>query len=307
MNHAAAISFEFRRSLPQSAMAAGPAAVVSEVLEAPDDSIDYASTKITFDSLIDPDFDADVVRTQLDRLTEAAWSLAGGSQRPDVRLGAVRRLLYEAGPWNDDRPFAYDQSDPDGRLLRNKLLHNCLRTRLGQCVSMPILFLILARRLRLSVALASAPEHVFVRYTDEAGRTHNLETTSGGHPARNRWYRETFPVTDVAVESGVYLRTLTPREGLVVMASTVLEHLSLQHRHEEVMDVANVMLRHHPLDIHALLHLGSAAGRLLDQISSAHPNPYKAPPDVRARATKLMEQNRDCFARAERLGWVPFE
>lgn len=307
MFSASAIRCDFRRSAPlRSRPFNDSAAVISKVLGMADDELDYASAKITFDTLVDPNFDQDAVHAQLDQLTETAWSLTRGGQRPEVRLGAVRRLLYEAGPWNDHRPFAYDQSDPSGRLLRNKLLHNYLRTRLGQCVSMPILFLILAHRLGLKVALASAPEHVFVRYADEAGRTYNLETTSGGHPARDAWYRKTFPITDRAVESGIYLRALTDSEGIVVMASTVLEHLSAQNRDEEVMDVAEVMLRHHPLDVHALLHLGTAAGKLLDRVRSAHPNPHKAPPAVLSRAKFLMEQNQDCFARAERLGWVSF-
>jgi hypothetical protein len=31
----------------------------------------------------------------------------------------------------------------------------------------------------------------------------NLETTSGGHPARAIWYRQQMPMPDRAVESGL--------------------------------------------------------------------------------------------------------
>jgi len=192
------------------------AANVRRVLEVPDANLDFARAKIAFDALIDPQIDQAAILRELDDLTRTAHEIARSDPHPNVRLRAVRTLLHESGPWNDHRPFSYDQSDPTGSLLHNKLLHNYLGSRRGQCVSMPVLFLILGCRLGLDVALASAPEHVFVRYTDEHGRTHNLETTSGAYPARDEWYRQNFPITDRAVESGIYLRTLSAREAVAI-------------------------------------------------------------------------------------------
>jgi regulator of sirC expression with transglutaminase-like and TPR domain len=96
--------------------------------------------------------------------------------------------------------------DADGRAVRNKLLENYLRARLGQCVSMPVLFLLIAERLGLEVALCPAPEHILVRYTDENGGAHNIETTSGCHPARDEWIRQQLGISNRAVDSGIYLR-----------------------------------------------------------------------------------------------------
>ena len=67
----------------------------------------------------------------------------------------------ESGPLNVDsaynRPFTYDLKDPLGQQVRSKMLSTYVRTRKGNCVSMPVLFLIVADRLGLKVRLAAAP------------------------------------------------------------------------------------------------------------------------------------------------------
>lgn len=309
MPHAPAISCSFRRAAPQPIELAltGPASFVAAVLDQPDDQLDYLTAKIAFDALVDPECDQAWVRTEVDRLTESAWNLTRGDGRTAVRLGAVRTILHDAGPWNEHRIFSYDMSDPAGRNLPNKLLHNYLRNRLGQCVSMPALFVILAERLGLTVALASAPEHVFVRYIDDAGRAHNIEATSGGHPARDAWIRETHRITDEAIKNGIYLRTLSKREGIGVLASTVIESLFEGQRYQEAMDVAALLLRHNSRDVAALLWLGTTAGKLLDELRGNYGESGSMPQQALAHAHELMESNRRCFARAEQLGWVPFE
>jgi hypothetical protein len=79
---------------------------------------------------------------ELDQMAEEARRLAGPSPTEGDLLAALRKLIYESGPWNGYRPFAYDHSDPYGDHISNKLLHAYLATRLGNCISMPVLFLI---------------------------------------------------------------------------------------------------------------------------------------------------------------------
>jgi len=65
------------------------------------------------------------------------------------------------------------------------LLQRYLTTRRGNCITMPILFLALGQRLGLTMTLAEAPLHVFVKYTDDDGAVWNLEATSGGGVTRD--------------------------------------------------------------------------------------------------------------------------
>ena len=178
---------------------------------------------MAFDRIIDPSLAADAALREVGRLATRAAALAGHNATDAAKLAAARRVIYESGAWNGNRPFSYDYADPLGRNIRNKLLSTYLATRRGNCVSMPILMLLVGERMGLNLSLSTAPLHVFVRYTDPAGREMNLEATSGGHPARTAWYRQNQPMSDRSIESGLYMRTLTRREVVALMADVVME------------------------------------------------------------------------------------
>ncbi|HEY0627591.1 MAG TPA: transglutaminase family protein [Allosphingosinicella sp.] len=280
-------------------------AAVEAVLSLPHDKLDYARAKIAFDRIIDPSIDEQWVLAELDGLTERARELAGASARDNAKLNALHKLIYRSGPWNEHRPFSYDHDDPLGQGICRKLLSNYLRTRLGQCVSMPILYLILAERLGLAVALSSAPDHLFVRYSNENGRIINLETTSGALPAREEWMRQCFSITDVALKSGLYLRSFSKREAIGRTASTANEYLMEQGRYEEVAGVSAAILRRWPRDDHALLSFGSAYGHLIEEFRKKYPTALLIPPPLRHEHRRMVQLNDGAFEAVKALGWQP--
>lgn len=277
---------------------------IREALSASNADHDYVSAKLVFDSMVDPTIDVGRVTRDLAELASRARELAGAGADDMRKLAAVRMLIYRDGPWNDHRPFAYDHADPYGRDVRNKLLSTYLETRRGNCVSMPILFLILADALGARVALCAAPLHVFVRHFAEDGGAVNLEATSGALPARDVWYRENLPITDAALANGLYLRTLSRREGVALMAVTVMEHLMGLERYEEALAVGAAIREAAPRDVETLVRCGTAYGRLLErEFISVYPSPDQIPPGSRARYAHLAQMNAQAFAEAEALGW----
>lgn len=202
---------------PPAAVEADPVAAVRALLSRAGEA-DYAQAKLALDAAVDPSLDLAWARRELHRLTEAARALAGPEADEEARFHALPRLLHEAGPWNEHRPFAYDHSDPLGGSIRNKLLPVYLERRLGNCVSMPILFLILGERLGLDLSLAAAPLHILLRWRHPRGFTLNIETTSGATPARDAWLRQSFPMSDLALSNGIYLRSLPRAEAVAHMA-----------------------------------------------------------------------------------------
>ncbi|HEX8534732.1 MAG TPA: transglutaminase family protein [Allosphingosinicella sp.] len=294
------------KAVPAAGRAASPVDAVAAVLSLPDEQLDYARAKIAFDRIVDPTVDEDAVLAELDGLERAVRAFAGIDADGGAKLGAIRKLLHESGPWNDHRPFSYDQSDPLGHHIPNKLLHVYLGKRRGQCVSMPVLFLILGDRLGLDVALATAPEHFFVRYTGPDGRVLNLETTSGGHPARAEWFRKHLPMTDLAIESGLYMRSLSRREGVALMATTVAEHLREEGRYEELIAVCGLIRESDPRAGMAMLMQSWAYGTLLQrEFERKYPVSCLVPERLRARRLLLMERNNSLMEAAVALGWQP--
>ncbi len=282
-----------------------PASIVRTTLSAPDNELSYERAKLTFDRIIAPELDGEAATAEIDQLAGASKGIAAGGSDVE-KLKAVRQVIYEAGAWNGGKPFSYDHADPYGADLRNKLLATYLDTRRGNCVSMPVLQLVVAERLGLNVSLSTAPQHIFMRYTNPAnGRSIAIEATSGGHPARETEYRK-FGVTDAQIESGIYLGVLSKRESIAVMASTVTEWLMSEGRYDEVIEVTDVLLEYYPKDIHALLSRGSAHADLLrTEFVERYPTPAAIPPSLHSRYRMLATQNAIAFQQAEALGWEP--
>lgn len=293
----------------QSVQASGsksPTDTVRAILSAPESELSYERAKLTFDALIAPEQDEAAVTAEIDQLASAATRIAANGSDVD-KLKAARQVIYDTGAWNANRPFVYDHDDPYGQDLRNKLLATYFDTRRGNCVSMPILQLIVAERLGLNVSLSTAPLHVFMRYTNPTnGRSIAIESTSGGHPARETEYFEKLGVTRRQVDSRIYLGVLTKRESIAVMASTVTEWLMSQGRYDEAIAVADVLLEYYPTDVHAMLTRGSAHGELLrTEFIERFPNPQTIPPSLRSRFQMLASQNAAAFQQAEAWGWTP--
>lgn len=279
---------------------------MQEILQSPEADIDLAKAKLTIDRMIDPSVDAAATLAQLDAMAKGLRTMlpVGASKR--LTLDALRYHLYQASPWNDNRPFRYDLDDPFGENIQNKLLATYLRTRRGNCVSMPLLFIILGQKLGIDVTASMAPNHVFVKYRDDDGKPHNLETTSGAGFTRDVWMRQQHPMSDEALASGIYMQALTRKETVVVMVGTLLEFYGQQALHEQRIAMARLALRHSPKDVSLLLHEHQAHRALwLQEFVSKYPTPNDIPMNKRPRFAELEQNLRALYERARELGWRP--
>ena len=287
-----------------------PQSFVASLIEAPKSELDFGQAKLAVDKFADSAVDDAALGTQLDGLVatirKMLATLPAEVTATDVeKLNALRAFVYEAGWWNDNRPFQYDLSDPLGQTPGAQALPTYLATRKGNCVSMPMLFVALGERLGLEMTLSTAPLHVFVKWTEQAtGKTWNLEATSGAGFTRVEHYRKIMPMTDEAIRNGVYLKTLSRKEALSVIATGVVDHLLRIGRYEEAIAVADVLIAAYPANVYALTKKGTAYYRLLKRdIIDKYPTEADIPTDKLAYATGLYRANQEAFARAEALGW----
>lgn len=84
------------------------AATIRALLSLPDARLDYARAKLTLDAIVDPAIDTGAVLAELEAMAGVAERIAGRAATTDRKVAAVRTLVYESGPWNDHRPFAYE-------------------------------------------------------------------------------------------------------------------------------------------------------------------------------------------------------
>jgi hypothetical protein len=104
----------------------------------------------------------------------------------------------------------YNPSDP-----RDLFLHGMLTGHGGTCVTMPLLYIAIGRRLGYPLHLVMAKEHYFVRWEDAQERF-NIEATSPGFtPLSDDDFRvRPRPLSEGEIAQGFYLRNFRPREVL---------------------------------------------------------------------------------------------
>ncbi len=90
----------------------------------------------------------------------------------------------------------------------------------GTCVSMPVLYTAIARRLGYPIFLTTAKAHVFCRWDDGKERF-NIEGSGNGFSAFDdeHYMKWPKPISPEEVEAGYYLKSLSPGEELAVFLS----------------------------------------------------------------------------------------
>lgn len=277
---------------------------LQRLLAQPEETIDFAVAKLTIDRLIDPGTDVDAATREIDRLAKAIESRTPAGLGPRERMDILLSTLYVPGPWNDQRPFTYDLDDPLGNDPKAKRLPTYLRTRKGNCVSMPILVVILGQRLGLAVTLSTAPEHDLVKFADGHSWL-NVEATAGGYKWDSSYERE-LGITQLAVKNEIYLRPHSPRETVGVMAATLMEDLAGKKRADDLLLVADMLLAVNPKDVVAIIQRANAYALQVDQrYASRYPRRTDIPPELHADYEMRARANLEGFAQAEALGWQP--
>ncbi len=110
----------------------------------------------------------------------------------------------------------FTAGDYDGRDSRNLQLHGLLSRHGGTCVTMPILYLAIGRRLGYPLYLVRAWGHLFARWEELGGERFNVECTSRGFASYSDDYYRTWPqaVTEEQVRKAGLFRNLGAREEL---------------------------------------------------------------------------------------------
>jgi hypothetical protein len=111
----------------------------------------------------------------------------------------------------------------------------------------------------ITMNITTAPRHVFLQFANsDTGKVDHLEATSGALPQRIVWQRQVLPMTDRAIESGMYMKRLSKRQQVAVMAEILLHHLGELNDQAERIEVAELILKEFPEFDVALLNLADA-------------------------------------------------
>lgn len=279
---------------------------IQDILKLPEDKINLAIAKLVIDKMVDPSIDINIYLSKLDSMIIDINKILGPRTKSMDKMLSIKTYLFDDGEWNNQQPYVYDLDDPLGRKIENKLLPNFIKTKKGNCVSMPFLFLILGKKMGIDVVASTAPLHIFVRFKDDlTGDVWNVETTNGGNPARNVWYVQQFGITEEAIRNGVFLKDLTNKETISLMLMEVEQFYIEKQEYEKALEICDLALKYYPNYAYALARKGNAYACILDrdvrQKGYSPDNPL--PKDKEDYYKKIFKLNMQCFEKAESLGW----
>ena len=208
---------------------------IEEIFALPDEEIDLGIACLVLAKDAYPNMKVEVFDNILDYMANQINMLMQGNTHPEARIAMMNTYLYRPGWWNDSLTFTYDLDDLEAAKKDNQFLNGYLATRLGSCITMPMLHLVLADRLGWPIQAVRSPKHFFARYMDESLKDKNIEATCGGAFISDQRYVTDVEIPEKAIKNGVYLRTLSKKEYI---ASLLLSNARHFHERESNLEKA---------------------------------------------------------------------
>ena len=279
--------------------------IIEQLANPLDGHVDYAQVQTAIELVANPKFDAKAFNATLDHWASLVRARVPKDAPPTAVMTALGEVIYTPGPWNDHHPFSYDLDDPFGKVYENKLVSTYLRTRKGNCVSMPTLLIILGQKLGLTMTLSQAPEHEFARLQDVNGRWFNIEATSPGSPPDSKYINE-MHITQQQIESGIYLRTTTSHETVAGMLDPLEAVYAHQRTPGDLLGLAMLVVKLDPKNAGGYVNEANAFFlELQHRYLYRHLTPANLRPEQRADFNALFESNTRILKRVEAMGWAP--
>lgn len=211
----------------------------------------------------------------INKMVAEAKQVVSRSTNPDYRIRALNTYLFQT------KKFNYDFDDPLGENIENRLLPGLLDTKKGNCVSLPLLYVIIGQKLGFPVYAVNAPDHLFVRYVDQSLKQQNIETTNGGGHGPNSQYKRDLKISPKAIQRGAYLKTLSNKELLGELLAQNAVYWGRQGNNKKALAYAKVAIKLNPFapegfDLMGRIHLRLAKENLRQaELEASLPIPTK--------------------------------
>ena len=147
------------------------------------------------------------------------------------RMMALASLLQRQLKVHYNMPFT--EGDYDGRDSRNLFLHGLLTGCGGTCVTLPVLYIAIGRKLGYPLFLVKTRDHFFARWDEPGGERFNVECACRGFASHSDEHYCTWraPISQADLQRGVLLRNLSRREELASFlnerGSCLVDHLRM--------------------------------------------------------------------------------
>ena len=160
---------------------------------------------------------------------------------------AVFTYMTDSLPINNYKPYTYDFDDFMGEKDWTKMfVTKLMKTKGGNCHSMPYFYKILSEEIGTKASLALAPNHCYIKHIDEKGQWTNVELTNGGFP-RDQWIIKEMAITVEAIKNEIYMKPLTDKENIALTIYDLAEAYIYQFGNDKfVLEICDTALNYFP-------------------------------------------------------------
>ncbi len=160
---------------------------------------------------------------------------------------AVFSYMNDSLPINNFKPCNYDFTDFMGDKDWTKMfVTKLMKTKSGNCHSLPSYYKILCEEIGAKAYLALAPNHLYIKHIDEKGQWTNVELTNGGFP-RDQWIIKEMAISVEAIKNEVYMKPLTEKESIALCMFDLANAYQFQYGYDSlVLKMANTALTYFP-------------------------------------------------------------
>lgn len=155
---------------------------------------------------LNPDLDVDAYDKQITDLAREVHELVRGSTEPVLHIVTISLVLFGT------HDFGYDPDFMAKGTGITESFDRYIREKRGTCFNMALLYMAVAQRAGYPVTAVSIPGHMFLRYLKDDGTYINIEPTTEWTHIPDEDYIRDHGVTQDAINSGGYMRSLTNRE-----------------------------------------------------------------------------------------------
>jgi hypothetical protein len=224
---------------------------------------------------------------------------------------AIQRLFSDTVNYKDRNgnaarylPLTYDFSDVWGNDDYSKqCVTKLLKTRTGQCRSLPLLYLILASELNTPAYLALAPNHSYIMF--EGGkRLFNFETTCG-RLINNDMLLQSGYISPFAIKNKIYLSPLTLNQTICQCLIDLSMSYELKFGADDnLIKWSEEVLAYWPNSVMALMNIHNVGNAYCFNLASQYhfpsQNDYPKYPDLKRKFDAVAELE----MQLEDLGYV---
>ncbi len=257
---------------------------IYDFLTMSEEDIDIGIAALTLAKEIYPDIDIKSYSDKIDAIADKVRQLAKKNNTVDYRIRCLNTVIH----LHEKFRCIDDVTD---RRQDYYYLNRFFDTKIGNCYTMPLLYVAVGQRLGWPLYVVHVPDHMFIRYIDPHFPIQNIETTSGGAHVPDEKYAKKFVVNKNGRKSGTYLRTLTHRELLGDLVSTNANRFGRKGQTHKAIMYYKLAIKLNPRCVEAWANLGTSYKMLAKQKKGRE-------------AKKHRKMSAKCAKRLDKLGFV---